>query len=629
MTLRSLRIAWALLGVLLALRVATFGALHWTLVAALGWLLGLAAVASRERGDRVVVCWQHVASWPAAATAALILGLGLIPLAALAFSAFAALGTSAWLGALALWLSAPLGARRLGEALIALSTAGSALALVLGAAELTLRLPPIAHRLGTSPMRHSAPSVDERNLFGFRSPHERVARRPGVLRVLALGDSFTWGDRLARSVDAWPARLEAGLRARHGPDSVEVINMGRKGFTTLNEAELLRRIGWQFEPDLVVVQFLANDALPSGPDFEHVSGEWLRPTWRLLPVAFREGLAGDSVLLKLLEDRLTELIQGSDSYLRYLDLYAEDAPGWAQLRSALHEMGSAAEERGVPIVLLLFPHILPGEWTLQSYPLRPIHEQVGQEAAAAGFRVLDLAEVFAAAGGDWRRWWATPYDAHPSAEAHALVADALLERSEREDWIEGLAAARPPSEERPLPALACPDAAETRREANARFCVVRGPDGEPLRHGPFVRWSKTGAKQQEGEYRLGRKQGLWSEWFDSGRKRSQLSYREGVAHGEWIQWYENGEARARGAYRDGEEDGVWTLFFEDGRRAEEGPMRDGRREGRWLGWHRNGEPRFERSYVDGRAVAWREWDASGRVVDESDEPPGSSSDAPQ
>lgn len=186
--------------------------------------------------------------------------------------------------------------------LIGLSVASVALVVGFGSLEMLFRIPSVAARWGT-PAELSAwdsryDRVWKENVFGFRSRHETVARSSGVNRAVVLGDSFTWGDKIAETDDAWPARLEAILN-RTGDEAWEVINMAQNGYTTANEAELLRRLGWQFDPDLVLVQFYINDALPSGGDFTHVLGSWLRPRVNLLPVRFRSGWVQQSAVFSL------------------------------------------------------------------------------------------------------------------------------------------------------------------------------------------------------------------------------------------------------------------------------------------------------------------------------------------
>jgi lysophospholipase L1-like esterase len=314
------------------------------------------------------------------------------------------------------------GARAVLEHSVAL---GSALVLVLVPLEFLLRIPAVAAQFGLPGERlRQEASYDrlwERNAFGFRSPYEQVARRTGVKRLLALGDSFTWGLLLPSADSAWPARLERQLKDAD-TSNMEVINMGRRGWATANEAEFLRRLGWQFDPDLVIVQFFLNDASESGPNFQFREGHRVV----LLPEAFAQGYIRSSSLAALVARGVNGLLFGilfpeTESE----DLYAEASPGWRQMRDALREMGDSARSRSTPILLVLFPALLPGDWTPASYPARNVYSRVAAEAERSGLLTLDLTEAFSKQGGDWTRWWATPYDSHPNAQAHAVVASAL------------------------------------------------------------------------------------------------------------------------------------------------------------------------------------------------------------
>jgi hypothetical protein len=91
-------------------------------------------------------------------------------------------------------------------------------------------------------------------------------------------------------------------------------------------------------------------------------------------------------------------------------------------------MGDSARVRETPILLVLFPALLPGEWTPATYPAREIYARVKSEAERSGLLTLDLTDAFSREGGDWSRWWATPYDSHPSAQAHAVAARAIAAR---------------------------------------------------------------------------------------------------------------------------------------------------------------------------------------------------------
>ncbi|MGH7519174.1 MAG: SGNH/GDSL hydrolase family protein, partial [Gemmatimonadales bacterium] len=115
--------------------------------------------------------------------------------------------------------------------------------------------------------------------------------------------------------------------------------------------------------------------------------------------------------------------------------FEEGSPGWEQMRAALREIGDVSRARGTPVVFMMFPTFFTGECTAATYPFRPIVDRVSAVANEAGLDVLDLTAAFAAEGGDWHRWWATPYDAHPSSAAHAVAARALASHIERRGWL--------------------------------------------------------------------------------------------------------------------------------------------------------------------------------------------------
>ena len=198
----------------------------------------------------------------------------------------------------------------------------------------------------------------------------------------------------------------------------------------------LRRVGWQFGPDLVIMQYLLNDALPSGPNFGRIGEERLCAPVKLLPARFRTSRLRQAFLPAFLEARVNALVgapRGCPDRLR--ELYAPESDTWAALRGALAEVGDSARWRGIPAVLILFPILYPGRWTADTYPLRDVYAQVRESATDAGLRVLDLVPAFAAVEQDWKGWWVTPFDAHPSAAAYALAARRAFEFVKEEGLV--------------------------------------------------------------------------------------------------------------------------------------------------------------------------------------------------
>jgi hypothetical protein len=94
------------------------------------------------------------------------------------------------------------------------------------------------------------------NQFGYRGADFARSKTPGQVRILAVGDSFTFGVGSPDDVTI-PVLLEKDLRARNFP--VEVINAGIGATGTMQHYLNLRKIHLQHDPDLVVLLFDLTD----------------------------------------------------------------------------------------------------------------------------------------------------------------------------------------------------------------------------------------------------------------------------------------------------------------------------------------------------------------------------------
>jgi hypothetical protein len=117
------------------------------------------------------------------------------------------------------------------------------LCFIAGTGEIAFRLPFVVARTGGNVpgmRRWAQENYDrlwEKNPLGLRSFHLDHPKPQGALRVIVVGDSFTWGDKVADIRDTWPYVLEQNLN-RSGA-TVEVISLATPGYTTVNEAEAL------------------------------------------------------------------------------------------------------------------------------------------------------------------------------------------------------------------------------------------------------------------------------------------------------------------------------------------------------------------------------------------------------
>ena len=101
------------------------------------------------------------------------------------------------------------------------------------------------------------------NALGIRGP-EIGPRRPGVRRVLVLGDSFTFGTGVEED-EAFPARIAAELTRAGTP--AEGINAGIGGYGVPDEVAWFEHYGMRLHPDLIVLGiFTGNDLQDAAPD---------------------------------------------------------------------------------------------------------------------------------------------------------------------------------------------------------------------------------------------------------------------------------------------------------------------------------------------------------------------------
>ena len=419
---RTAAVLWLAAGLTPFLAIIEHGLTPGAVTCLLAWFAGWAALAvgGRRRRDQNALAgsWRHA---PVRAGTLSLLALGqLIAVLGTGLALPVTLMTVAALG-LALW-SLSSGAAKLAGACARILLLATGLLVAAGLAELVSRTGPVVERTGGS-VSQRRQTVAERydqlwtaNRYGLRSFHVDAPKPEGWLRVLTLGDSFTWGDQVARTADTWPYVLEQTLR-RHGMP-VQVLNLAEPGFTTVNSTERLEQIGWAMAPDAVVLQFGLNDPLPSRHGGRAVGEGWLFPTWPLPPDI--PAVRDHSYLWALLNDHFTGWQMRARHPRGYAPLFEEDAPGWRACRTALSEMSAAASQREVPLLVALFP-ALDGPLDDVRYRYLDLHEEVRAACAAASLPVLDLRPHLAHVDPDPDVWRSSPWDAHPGEQTHALA----------------------------------------------------------------------------------------------------------------------------------------------------------------------------------------------------------------
>lgn len=97
----------------------------------------------------------------------------------------------------------------------------------------------------------------EINRFGLRGPEPALRKVAGTVRVLALGDSTTWGEML-EFPDTYP-EVAARILNETGPSRHEFLNLSRPGAGLREYLDYWRKAGTRFNPDIVVIGFFVGN----------------------------------------------------------------------------------------------------------------------------------------------------------------------------------------------------------------------------------------------------------------------------------------------------------------------------------------------------------------------------------
>ncbi len=227
--------------------------------------------------------------------------------------------------------------------------------------------------------------------LGLRDREYASPKPLAVFRVLMLGDSFTEGGGLTLEQTV-AKRVESGLNGR-GCGAYEVVNAGVASYSPILEYLLFQRLAPVLQPDLVVVNFDMTDVhddvirtatatLNSRGLPLAVPGDPIRETAMLLPPpprwlgpfgprlnglalyqAFRKSGAGQWLLgpVKMSPEHLEVYgligdVQHDPAAITRDGDFPEHARGWALTERYLVGIRDLARARGVPFVLVVYPH---------------------------------------------------------------------------------------------------------------------------------------------------------------------------------------------------------------------------------------------------------------------------------
>lgn len=346
----------------------------------------------------------------------------------------------------------------LGEALFRLVDPLLASQSLFGSKQTPAHLKPHAPVLG---------SIGRSNSQGFRDKERTVSRDNVALRIVAVGDSQTYGAGVTYDL-AFSTLIEKRMQQIE-PRS-EVINLGVPGWEPPEELHLLKMYGLQFQPDLVLLTFyVGNDILRrrgaytesplvvAGQSYYvHTTGNWIHDSvspdrWFLYhhinyliqvgSVHIRglfhppsEGSGDLGITLRTREGYLQELDERTDIYL--VEPTQEVRWQWERTKKTLAEFKQVLAARNIRFFLVLLPdHIqVDAQLRREFLDARGAGQQLFDFARPQrllvewskenGVPVLDLLPLFQQPGSEGEKLYYDT-DLHMTESGHRLAFEGI------------------------------------------------------------------------------------------------------------------------------------------------------------------------------------------------------------
>ena len=234
------------------------------------------------------------------------------------------------------------------------------------------------------------------NALGLRGDE---VRDDGSTRILAIGDSCTWGWNVEQA-ESYPAILQSLLDQRFGPGRYEILNAGTPGFTSYQGLTYLRDEGLALHPAIVIAGYGFNDSMHFGDIESRLASDarWM-PLLRVDDVLLDrsrfyrwvrwqartpldKSTRSPQVPLDKYGRNMTALVELARAQGAHVMLLRFAQRGWVQ--SPYRDLlAKVADEQGVPLVTYDGPRIDRIHPTADGY--RALAEQIADRLQAEGW----------------------------------------------------------------------------------------------------------------------------------------------------------------------------------------------------------------------------------------------------
>jgi len=256
------------------------------------------------------------------------------------------------------------------------------------------------------------------NSYGMRDDEPVISDTDHVHRIIAIGDSFTFGYGV-RGEDSYPNVLEKMLNRENGAKKFEVLNLGLGGYSTQQEAIVLKYKGLMWDPELIIIGYVLND--PEIDPLQPLPAYFSETEWWQYVNIFR--------LIAKLKNIYNVQVLGGGDYFIYLH---NDKRKWQSVVTGFESVRDSAAANNIPVLLVVFPMIVNEDTKSKeefwgNYLYKDLHKRVTNLAEDNGFYVIDLYDYYSSYPPLELK--VSPRNHHPSELGHKVASEAIF------DWI--------------------------------------------------------------------------------------------------------------------------------------------------------------------------------------------------
>lgn len=252
------------------------------------------------------------------------------------------------------------------------------------------------------------------NSYGIRSEEFPPEKDSTIVRIMALGDSFIWGDG-QKNDELLTVKLEKLLNS-HCKKKFRVINTGIGGYNSKDEFNQLLRLAPVYKPDFVLQFFFTNDVLAT------IDGNLIRD-WKVISNMW---LRKNSKLYSLFYYLIKSTINAKVSFPKFLlpqDYYNLDdsKKGWIDFKKYTSKIIEFCKLNKIGYTFVFIPTLTNLD---ENYPYIEVKDSVAAYVSGADVPFLSYFDLFSKYKPS--ELWVSEENTHWNSKATSLAADTLL-----------------------------------------------------------------------------------------------------------------------------------------------------------------------------------------------------------